>query len=580
MFKPWSRSTLGLSSLIWTVLAAVHPAGATCPDSQAIRHELDSYWTGLPEAHLTGFTYLLTDPAVHTGQAAIFCRAIGEETSGGQCQPQAGSASDGIVTVNGNWADPLASGCPALDGQWGHAVVVAAVSAAQEGSPTHSGVALVTSVGFDADAACYIIDWAQPFAPDGSSVSPLKASDLPIPAIKGMRPSADGTMSVDLEWAVVPTYDDCLQTSRPTCPDSRGRRRPVLAGYVVYMNRSLCSSPPLSSLLTSGLWTPVATVAGPASFNTRIPDPGTECVTFAIGLALQGGFLTPIVSGNSAPVTAQAARPDEATKKPPENPDPSSPDPKQPGDGEAAGVEAGGASAGALSASGSESPARGAGQAPPEPCLDKDEIADAEDNCPCVTNAKQEDVDFDGIGDRCDACPTFPNSDQKDGDHDGLGDPCDNCPDRPNHGQEDRDSDGRGDACDNCPDRANPDQEDADHDGRGDACEQKVVKARRVVDAKGLRLEWETTHEFNVTGFQLLRIDAKGKESPLRPKPIACDPCRSGEAGHYAVAITEPENQGTVAIRLIRVGGSPEDAVVLVKDTARKADPAPPAATR
>lgn len=575
MFKSWRHTLIGPTGLALTLLAAGMPAGAACPESVSVRNSLDSYWTGLPEAYLVGFTYLLSDPSVQTGQAAIFCRSAGEETSGGQCQPQAASPSDGIITVNGNWADTLAHGCPALDGTWGHPVVVAAVSASQEGSPAHRGHALVTSVGYDQDQNGYMVDWAHPFAPDGSEVGSLKASDLPIPEIKGAQPSSDGTMSVDLQWAEVPTYDDCLQNSRPTCPDSHGRRRPVLAGYVVYMNRSLCSSPPLSSLLTSGLWTPVATVAGPASPGTRIPDPGTECVTFAIGLALQGGYLTPIVSGNSASVTAHASQPDEAAKKPPEKSDPTSPDSKHAGDGDAGGEE--GEGSGALTVSGSEAAAGGTRQAPPEPCLDKDEIPDAEDNCPCVTNPKQEDVDFDGVGDRCDVCRTFPDPDQADRDHDGLGDPCDNCPDRPNPGQEDRDNDGRGDACDNCPDLPNPNQEDADHDGRGDACEQKVIKARRVLDEKGLRLEWETTHEFTVGGFQLLRIDAKGKESPLRPKPIACDPCRSGGAGHYAVAITEPENQGILAIRLIRAGGVPEEAVVQVKDPARKAEAAAPA---
>ena len=65
-------------------------------------------------------------------------------------------------------------------------------------------------------------------------------------------------------------------------------------------------------------------------------------------------------------------------------------------------------------------------------------MADADDNCPEVSNADQADQDEDGLGDVCDDdvdgdgvpntednCETVANSDQVDVDEDGLGDACD-----------------------------------------------------------------------------------------------------------------------------------------------------------
>jgi hypothetical protein len=587
--------------VLLAILSAL-PARAACPDSMPVRHALDTYWSGLPEDHVIGFTFLLSDPSVHTGQAPIFCRFAGEETSGGQCQPLAGSPSDGIITVNGNWSDLRAGGCPNLEGVWGHPVVVAVASAFDEGSPQHRGVALVSSVGYNEVDASYDLDFAQPFTPDGSVVTPLQAADLPRPEVTAVR-AEGGTLSVDLQWTAFNTYDDCLQTSVPTCPDSQGRRRTVMTGYVIYRNQSSCSQPPLSSLLTSGLWTPVQTVSYPASPATRVPDPGGECAYFAIGLALQGNYLTPIVSANSRPVNAaMAAGADQGGKDSSHQQDePStqkqSPNSDTPGRGPEGGGEA--PSAGSTGQSGSpesghagqQSGAPGAesAAAAPDtaakekpPCKDDDGIADDQDNCPCVDNPKQEDADFDGVGNACDNCRTIPNPDQTDTDGDGLGDRCDNCPATENPGQEDRDGDGVGDACDNCGAVANPGQEDADGDGVGDACEQRIVDARRIRDDKGRRLEWHTTHEFDVEAIAVMVPLPDGKERPLRAKPMACKECTSGKGAAYSLALEAAEDKGPMLLRLIRAAGRKDERPVTVADpadTPPKAgtpNPAPP----
>ena len=156
--------------------------------------------------------------------------------------------------------------------------------------------------------------------------------------------------------------------------------------------------------------------------------------------------------------------------------------------------------------------------------LDTDNIGDACDNCPSVSNTNQEDNDSDGLGDACDPdddndalcdpgetdpacsgsdnCPYYYNPDQTDTDEDGIGDECDNCPDIVNSTQGDTDEDGNGNVCDNCPDTPNGpllgtctwsgmveettctidddcgieefcimDQGDADNDEVGDACD-------------------------------------------------------------------------------------------------------------
>jgi thrombospondin type 3 repeat protein len=581
--------------LLLAPLLGVGEASAACGDFRPIRHGNDSYWSGMPEDRIIGFAYLLSDPSVQTGQAQIFCRYVGEETSGGQCQPEAGSPSDGNVTVAGDWTSPLAAGCPNEPGVWGHPLVIAATSAYDEGSPQHRGVGIVLSVGYDQDAGMYLLDWAHPGASLTGSVPPMRAINLPTPQVTAVRSSGSGLL-VDLQWAAFPTYDDCLQPTRPTCPDAAGRRRPLLAGYQIYTNRGSCQQPPLSSLLTSGLWTPLVAVATAGSLSTPVPDPGSECLYFAVGLALTGNYLTPIVSGHSQPVNRSMVPQDQdkeggekehgnddgtaanardrssdtggAGEKDAENPPPHGQDASATGDERAPQGDKGAGARDAAKAS------KSAPDTAP-PCKDEDGIPDDEDNCPCVTNKGQKDVDFDGAGNECDNCPALPNPGQEDRDDDGLGDACDDCPSVANRDQADRDADGVGDACDNCPDHANPGQEDADGDRRGDRCEQKIVDARRVRDEKGRRIEWRTTHEFSLAGFRIVALGADGKERPLREAPVPCTACGTGAGAAYKVDLKAEEDRGILLLKLVLVGGRIDDRVVTVPDP--DAPPAKPA---
>jgi hypothetical protein len=87
-----------------------------------------------------------------------------------------------------------------------------------------------------------------------------------------------------------------------------------------------------------------------------------------------------------------------------------------------------------------------------------------------------------------------------------------------------------------------------------------------VRDKDGRRLEWRTTHEFDLAGFRLLALGADDKEKPLREKPVPCTACRSGEGASYRVELKPEEDRGILVLRAVHVGGREDDRSVRVPD--------------
>jgi hypothetical protein len=207
---------------------------------------------------------------------------------------------------------------------------------------------------------------------------------------------------------------------------------------------------------------------------------------------------------------------------------------------------------------------------------DADGRGDACDNCPAASNADQADGDGDGRGDACDNCAEIPNSTQADADADGRGDACDNCVTTSNAGQADVDSDGRGDACDNCPSLANPGQADSDGDGLGDACDPcpldpgtgqggvcdtPIVRNLSISNSssagKGSGLvTWATSGEFDITGFNLVTIDAQGRRTQLNAAPIPCQECSSGRGASYSAIVAKHKSGKSFYLEVVHQGGA------------------------
>ena len=575
------RSLVGIGVVAAALLLAP-AAHAQCPFSMPAAHLLGTAWTGFNEANVTGRFFILGTPSINNGTGPFLCKSSDEFVTGGFCQTNAGPATDGVVTANGNFAGEGVVGCPSAVND-GDAPVVAFVTSIEgEGTAQHEGRYTLLAVGYSFAFQAYVVDLANPIGPDGLPIN-LGSARIPAPRILSSTPSG-GTAIVNIQWDKANTRDDCLLNLAGTCP--AGGSRSILEAYAVYSRVSACNAPPTTGIQANG-WTEVARYGAAATSGTiTVPfdAAGVNCTYLAIGL-VAGGAPGPVVSSHT---TLGILDTD--------------------GDGVADSFD----NCPFVVNSNQADTDLGGG----------DGVGDACDNCPSVQNASQSDGDNDTKGDVCDNCPNTANANQANSDGDSRGDVCDNCIGAPNDSQADNDGDGRGNACDNCQNTANPGQADGDGDTVGDVCDNCPAAANanqadtdgdglgsvcdncptvpnptqvdqdfdRVGDAcdncptipnadqnpvvceqraetitisfgsslgKGSgTVFWVTSTEVDLIGFNVVTIDSKGTRTQQNVGQIRCEECVTGVGHSYSFIIPKHKNGANIYIEMLRLNGT------------------------
>ena len=553
-----AKSLAALVMVLSVLLLAPAAQAQECSFSVPAGHFLDTYWSGLPESDLTGRIFV-RGTSIDNGTAVWICRSASQVNAGGPCQTSAGTETDGIVTVLGNWADQGVTGCPEVSAGDGASPNVAFLTSIQgEGSSSYGGVYLLSSVGFSDAFQGFILDLANPLDPSGSTLLSIAASRIPTPRASLLTPMGGGLASVSLVWDAATTHDDCSLNPIGSCTDFPGGSRPVVDGYALYARTGPCSTPPTSGRLES--W--IAPVASPGLLTTTnfttaeltVPydQSGVNCTYITVGLIVDGRQGAAV----SSPLVLTAADCDQdGVTDPTDNCVCMSNPTQQDTDGDGVGD---------LCDNCVLTPN------PDQLDTDGDGRGDACDNCPRGANADQADGDGDGVGDVCDNCPAVYNPDQLDTDHDGFGDACDNCPTVDNPTQADGDRDGVGDVCDNCPQDPNPDQLDSDKDGEGEVCDpcplfpdivdctQKVagvcISFTSPLGKGSGTVSWRTEFETSVVGFNVVKIDMKGRVQQ-NPAIIRCEECITGNGHTYEFIIPKHKSGHNLFIEMLLLDG-------------------------
>jgi hypothetical protein len=593
---------LSVGSVVLALLAPP-PAFAVCPgEILPYQDFFGGAMTGFPEAYVSGRVSVFGNTGTNSGSAFFICTQTGELPNGGTCQNEAGTSSDGNVTILGDWGDDLTLGCPTAlspsgflsDGDTPNVALITSIFG--EGSAAHRGVYGIVSAGYSRVLGGFALDLAHGQDASGTAF-PLAAANIPSPrvtAISAVKPN--GRADATVVWDAAQTHDDCTQTFLPTCTDYQGMTRPTLGKYAIYRIEGLCSNRPMTS--QAAAWgAPVAQIDPPAttaSVEVPPPDPtGQGCAFLAIGLVVGGS------PGGAVSAQFECSGDDsdgDGISRCVDN-CPTASNPSQ--------LDTDGDGFGDACDNCDNIQNRGQEDA------DGDGVGDACDNCRNTQNATQTDTDSDGVGNACDNCATVANANQADTDSptpDGVGDACDNCPATPNPNQANSDSDPAGDACDNCPLTANPTQADVDGDRVGDICDNCVTtfnprdpgtgkQADRDVDGIGdacdncpdvanptqdaavcaqtcsvqagnippnqrtstenLRVTWQTAHETDLLGFNIRACKKTCDPLPLNVALVPCDVCVGGPGfAGYTFDIAKPGTGKKIFIEMLHQDGT------------------------
>ena len=581
------RRVVSRSVCLVVLAAALTPASvhAICPDSQPLQHGLGSMFMNCPEP-VTGFVYSLPVPdqsnAANSTGFDIICNAAGTRTLRQTipCQVEAGTPSDGNVTVQFDWGGiGNVQGCPNSRGSLGVGRNLLQVVASD-------GSSLVASVGFSSPHGMYLLEAAHPLGPEGDSVMPLSCG---APGSKPFRIDrmANNGPDVEAELTLVAPriYTDCdggsagqlIGTCTGGAPPSSGIGR-------IYTRSAPCGAPP-DTYLAAG-WTLAAIPDAVGRVTLTFPNPPDAGTCMYIGATLTlNGFESTMVAGmeviqrdgicndadrdllTDCDGDCDDANPDifigqvEACNGIDDDCDGLvDEDQGQTTCGVGACARTVDDCLGGLA----QTCVPGAPEV--EACngvdnncngliddidLDLDGFSvcgpdcddgdpsrnpaaseicnDIDDDCDGLVDEGDDglDEDEDGVPDACDNCPSDDNPEQEDADDDGFGDLCDNCPSENNPDQEDSDGEGIGDACDNCLVMPN-DQGDEDFDGFGDICDVCPKVSNPAQDPDSCRQE--------VVDLVFNEIKKKGARETLYSWRI---PSESDLVGFNVVAITK-----------------------------------------
>jgi hypothetical protein len=586
--KTFLKMLVALGAAV-AVFMATPGAMAECPNSAPYAQLLQGSLTGLPEAYVSGHAAVKGVPSINDGGAPWICRSFDDPTFD-FCQPESGfppsGATDGAVTLNGNWGNVGNSGCPdavnnSITG--GSPTIAYVTSSVNEGSSTHKGRYAILSVGWLQSTLAYMFDLAQPNLDLSSGLAgPLGAADIPSIAVSNVQAGSDANhRHIDLSWNAAITYDECALNLGGTCADgvpsgSTIVRPGVVDGYDLYQVVAPCATAPTTGMVNPTWGSPIAGSPFSGTTVSALDVPfdttGANCTYMALGIHA-GGF-----SGNSVSAHVSIGTVDtdgdgvpDTIDNCPNTPNANQSDVDHDGKGDVCDN-----CVNAANADQTDSDSDGKGDAC-DNCVhtanpgqqdgdadgvgdicdncpananssqadsDGDAIGDACDNCAAVSNVNQVDTDHDGRGDVCDNCVAVANSSQADGDGDGVGDVCDNCSTKPNTDQADVDNDGIGDACDNCPTIFNPNQADSNNDGVGDACTQNVAVVNIHYSAAAGTITWSTTSEINILSFNVVQV-FKGKTTLLNSAPIPCKGCSDGLPHSYTFPVAKHKGGST-----------------------------------
>jgi hypothetical protein len=275
---------------------------------QVISHQFDMYFDNCPDANpVAGYIYVLgADATINSLGTDFVCRDGTAVTAQGvSCQPGAGIAGDGIVTVQYDWGNPTGAPtgtlCPNPGG-------VAGVGRLAFQVVANNGASVVASLGFAEAFGGYIVEEIHP----GGGFTPISCS-----AGDGMQ-LVSNTPGLQANTVCVnqttPTFwNDCDPDSGGaglgTCTEGTA---PTIAPGQLYTRTGACNSIPDARKTA---WTLLTSTAGPGGSKcVQITRPADNTCAFVGGTSIIAGAETSAMT-SSMRIGGAAAQSDKVAIK-------------------------------------------------------------------------------------------------------------------------------------------------------------------------------------------------------------------------------------------------------------------------